>query len=354
MAQCTAFEAEQTEKRYDGRMLLPLMFAAVALSPMLPAPAASDQPQATPPSPAAPAAEPRWNWSKGQATRYIVKQSTEARGEGMLAYFLTQIQEQRILVKVADVSPTGEATLELTLESISISIATAEGAPPIVISSSAEPAKEEFDPSAPCRAMVGLTLTIILSPEGETREIRGLDALKTRVRRAFAEPASLAAVATDLLGALTEDRLRSSLQPAFLLSSTDSPSAPQPLAMKGLGTLSAQRSRATRSSGGLVVAHRTTDFALATPNTDEIAKTFDVVLTDAREECESTLDPATGKIRKVSSTMTMLTTLTPKSSQPGMATTTRRFDQTMTIEPAPDDKATTAPPATPREEPGKP
>ncbi len=335
-------------------MLLPLMFAAVALSPMLPAPAASDQPQATPPSPAAPAAEPRWNWSKGQATRYIVKQSTEARGEGMLTYFLTQTQEQRILVSVTDVSPAGEATLELTLEAISISVVTAEGAPPIVISSTAEPAKEEFDPSSPCRAMVGLTLTIILSPEGETREIRGLDALKSKVRRAFAEPASLAAVATDLLGALTEDRLRSTLQPAFLLSSTDAPSAPPPLAIKGLGTLKAQRSRAALSSGGIVTVHQTTDFVLASPNTDEIAKTFDVVLTDALDECESTLDPEAGRIRKVSSTMTMLTTLTPKKAEPGMATTTRRIAQTLTIAPAPEDTSPTAPTATPREGPGKP
>jgi hypothetical protein len=334
-------------------MLLPLVLASASITSVvhrLPtSQTQSSQPQPSQPKPTA-TAEPRWTWTKGQTTRYLVTQDVESRSEGMLNAFVSQHQEQRIVLSVADVSATGDATLDLTLDSISLSIVTAEGVPPLMVSSKAKPSDEEFDPSSQCRAMEGLTLSLVVSPSGELREIRGLEAFQTRVRRVFAEPATVAAITSDVLSTLSEDRLRTVLQPALLLAaeSTARPATPaKPVAIKGLGSMVARTARATSSSSGLVIAHQTTDFTLASPNEDEISKTFEVALTDAREECESTFEPATGTMRKVTSTLRLSTTFKPRATTPGLSTTTRTTSQTLTIEPETKENAASTPPAAP-------
>ncbi len=346
---------QEVRLRYHVLMLVPLILAAASLpvSVLQPAgnasqPAAAEVREAEQPL--------RWNWQKGTATRYTVTQSLETSAEGLLEYSLSQTQKQRILVEVEDVSPAGDASLKLTLESIEVTTITAKGAQPVVVSSQAKPTNEEFDPSGACRALVGLTLTVVTGPDGTLREIRGIPALKERVKAVLAEPPTLANLAADVLVSFEEIQLRSRIEPALVLEPKEPRTKPAPINFRGLGTLLADQAIATSSNAGIVTVHRTTDFSLLTPNTDDITTQFDVSLTEGREEGESTLDPRAGIIRKVASTLKLTTVLTPKKPSAEMKKTTRTLAQTILIEPVSESGAASpvTPPPTPPAALGKP
>lgn len=276
----------------------------------------------------------------------------------MLAYSVTQTQEQRLLMKVLDVSEAGDATIELTLETLAVTVMPADGARAIVVSSTQRPTNEEQNPSGVCHALVGLTLTVVVAPSGEVREIRGLETFQARVRRAFSEPAALSAMVADVLGVLSEERLRASIEPVFLLGTkaTKPEGKPTavPIVVKGLGSLTAQDSAASLVKDGVLTVHRTTDYTLVMPNADEIAKSFDVMLSDARAESESVVEPLKGVIRRSASTLRMTTTLTPKATGAGVGVgvTTRRVTQSLKVELVPE--AETTPVAIPPAGPGTP
>lgn len=312
-------------------MIAALVLAAVSipLSAVQPGASGADAPAsvvATQPA--------RWNWTKGARTRYTVTQTTETSAEGMIAYDLKQTQTQIVAVEVEDVTASGEASLKLTLESIRISTIPTKGAKPVEVSSEAAASNEEFDPSGACRALAGLSLTIVVAADGTIREIRGTPAVKDRVKAALAQPTTLANLAADALGGFDEIQLRSRIESALLLEPKEPRGQPAPVTFRGLGTLLADQSVAATTQGTLVVVHGTTDFSLRTPNTDEITSQFEVDLSEARQESESTLDPAAGVVRKVASTLTMTTVLTPKAASAALAKTTRRLTQTLSIEPA--------------------
>jgi hypothetical protein len=256
------------------------------------------------------------------------------RADGLLPFSLTQTQTQTLKVRVASVAPTGDATLDLTLEAISLRVnpdASSSAQPEITIASTDPSAKEEFDPATPLRLLAGSTLSLVVSPTGEVRGVKGLAALKEKINKAFADAPALKPLAASFADALADDAVRRNLESILRLDETTQPAPP--LVMRGVGTLNRTVARAATTDAEAFIIHRTTDFSLASPNADPITQAFTVSLGTSREEAEWTLAPSKGVLVSGSSTLTLTTMLTPRTKDIGTTPTTRVIEQTIQLTP---------------------
>jgi hypothetical protein len=304
-----------------GGTVLSPMLAAILLSLL------SHQPPA-----------PRWTWTPAAESRYQLVATSTARADGMLPFALSQTQTQTVKLRVVEVAASGDATLELTLEFLALKLKPDEKSPEIALASTDPSAPEEFDPATPLRLLVGSTLTVVVSPLGEVREVRGLAALREKITKAFADTPAIKPIAASFADLLTDDQIRRGLESALRLADPPAPStpdAPAPIVMRGMGTLTRTVARAASGDAETLTVHRTTDFALASPNTDPITQAFAVSLGPSREEAEWTLAPAQGLLRGGSATLTLTTILTPRSKDLGTTPTTRVVKQTLELKPLP-------------------
>jgi hypothetical protein len=262
--------------------------------------------------------------------------ASAVRADGLLPFSLSQTQTQTLKVRVATVATNGDATLDITLESLALRVkpdASVPTNPEIAIASTDPSAKEEFDPATPLRLLVGSTLSLVVSPTGEVREVKGLATLRETINKAFADAPALKPLAASFTDALTDEAVRRNLESVLRLDDTTQPAPP--LVLRGVGTLTLTVARATTTDADAdadaLAVHRTTDFALASPNTDPVTQAFTVSLGTSREESEYTLAPAKGLLVSGTSTLTLTTILTPRTKDARPTPTTRVIEQSIQL-----------------------
>jgi hypothetical protein len=258
--------------------------------------------------------------------------ASAVRADGLLPFSLSQTQTQTLKVRVATVATNGDATLDITLESLALRVkpdASVPTNPEIAIASTDPSAKEEFDPATPLRLLVGSTLSLVVSPTGEVREVKGLATLRETINKAFADAPALKPLAASFTDALTDEAVRRKLESVLRLDDTTQPAPP--LVLRGVGTLTRTVARAATTDADALAVHRTTDFALASPNTDPITQAFTVSLGASREESEYTLEPAKGLLVSGTSTLTLTTILTPRTKDARPTPTTRVIEQSIQL-----------------------
>lgn len=312
------------------------MIATVALSSLawLAQPAGTP---ATPPTPAVPAAPLAWTFTAGRADRYTVTLNQSALEQSGATTLLAVTSEQRLEFTAATLSttPAGAAVVEFKLDALRVSITPAADAKPIVVDSAAAPGNEEFDPNAAARALVGLAFKLTLTREGAVDAVGGLPELRERVKKAFAEHPSVAALAEPILAGVNERSLAAAFGAAFTLS--DAAASPA-LNLPGVGLLEARPSVQRETSGAQALIRRTVAYTLAAGNPDAAARTYDIAVEEGKLESAAAVVPAEGRLASFTSTLSLKLRYTPKPGA-GDQTLVRSVSQTTKVEPRKPDAA---------------
>ncbi len=130
----------------------------------------------------------RYRWTKGETIRYRIVQTTNAAmsgipGMGEMNITNTMTQVQRFIVQ--DVAADGTATLQSTFEAIKMEMGTPMGT---YVYDSASPNQNSGDPvvsqlASSIGAMVGESITIVMSPNGAIQKIDGMSRVMEKVTK---------------------------------------------------------------------------------------------------------------------------------------------------------------------------
>jgi hypothetical protein len=131
----------------------------------------------------------RYRWTKGEPLRYRVVQDVNATmtgipgmGEMTVRNTMTQVE----LLTPQDVAADGTATLEAKFESVKMEMATPMGT---FAYDSANPSQNSSDPTigqigAVMGALVGESITIVMSPNGAIQKMEGMTRILQKVQQA--------------------------------------------------------------------------------------------------------------------------------------------------------------------------
>jgi hypothetical protein len=137
----------------------------------------------------------RYRWTKGEPLRYRIVQETNATmtgvpGMGEMTIRNTMTQMQQFTPK--DVAGDGTATLEARFESVKMEMGTPMGT---FTYDSANPAQNSSDQmvaqiAATMGALVGESITLVMSPNGAIQKIEGLTRIRQKVEQTTPQAAS--------------------------------------------------------------------------------------------------------------------------------------------------------------------
>lgn len=152
----------------------------------------------------------RWSLESGQDLVYRATLTSETEMPGGQGMILSE-NIQTIRWEVTDVSAAGDATVRMTTERVQMKMSSP------MANVEADSASEEptTDPTAAMMtAMAGTSYTLVVSPSGEIKDLRGLDEMRAAVRAA-APPGTAAMLDQMLESNLGDESIRSMFQQSF-------------------------------------------------------------------------------------------------------------------------------------------
>jgi hypothetical protein len=158
----------------------------------------------------------RYRFTKGETIRYRATQAVNVSmdnvpGAGSMTVDTNIVQVQSM--NVTDVASDGTATVRVTFDSVKMDMTSPMGT---MSYDSAAPAQSAGNPMAEMiaksyGAIVGGSVTMVVTPSGEIKSINGLDALAQKISAGLPQGAGLPGMSS----LMTEDSLRTALEQNF-------------------------------------------------------------------------------------------------------------------------------------------
>jgi hypothetical protein len=158
----------------------------------------------------------RYRWSKGETMRYRAIHAANVSmsnlpGAGAMTVDTHVTQVQRL--DVTDLAADGTATIRVTFESVKLDMTTPMGS---IAYDSAMPAASAGNPVGDMigksyGAMVGETVTLVVTPSGEIKSVTGMEELIKKMTAAVPQNANMPGMSSFM----TEDTLRTLLEQNF-------------------------------------------------------------------------------------------------------------------------------------------
>lgn len=315
-----------------------LLLAQSAQPAVQPAPQPAGAPSTHQPA-AAPA--PVWVFTAGRTDRYTItlNQSAIEQSAGVTLLSVADEQVLGFTASTLSTTPEGAAVVEFKLDALRVSVTPAPGAAPIVVDSALPPGNEEFDPNAAARALTGLSFKLTLARDGAVQAVEGLPDLRERVKKAFTEHPTIAALAEPILAGVNERALSASFGAVFSVSDA----APPALSLPGVGALESTPTVKRESAGAETVVRRTVAYSIAAGNPDPAARAYDITVEEGKLESTARVAPAQGRLASYESTLSVRLKYTPKTPNTADQPLSRSLSQTTRIEPRKPDPAAPSP-----------
>jgi len=284
----------------------------------------------------------RYQWKQGEAVTYKTTLKTESTVSGMPNGDITlnQTMTQRIRLMPAAIAPDGTATLQQTIEAVSVEMTTPMGK---VSYDSAEKAPADRDEASAAMAtvyggMIGATISVTMAPNGAIQRIDGAQKVVDRILQDVPQERATAQIAQSLKSVLSESAIRVSLEQSF-------PRLP-PTPVKPGDTWTAQIALGNdvvgRITGTQTLTLKTVDANVATIDVALALKqesappmgpsAMTVKLGDSHGAGSLTFDVAAGRIRTATMTTEMPSTMTATGPDGRPATMKNATRTSMTME----------------------
>ena len=289
----------------------------------------------------------QYRWQQGQAVTYQTTLKTDSTASGIPGaedVTFSQTMRQRIRLLAAAVGPDGTATLQQTVEAVSVDMTTPVGT---ISYDSADPKSADKDDGSRALStvfggMVGATISVTMTPDGTIQRIDGAEKALDKIMHDMPQNRPNPQMLQSLRSVLSEDSLRASLAQSFphlppqLVKVGDSWTAQVALGAQAAGRITGTQTLTLQSIDG-ADARGTATIAVALVLKQESAPPLGpsgaiVKLGDSKGTGEILFDLSHGRIVKATMNTEVPSTMTT-STRDGRTVTMKNLSKTsMTME----------------------
>jgi|GEM_PF-2509874 len=163
----------------------------------------------------------KYSWSPDRPLLYRLTQQTDADMSGVPGQgdvHLSQSQTMRLRLHVANVAPDGAATIRTTVEAVQFEMTPPAGEKVEYDSEAGQglapdPGEERHPAATAMAAFVGESFTFEIAPDGDVRNVQGMDAILRKISDQVGDPA----MEEMFRGKFADSAMESMLEQAFKL-----------------------------------------------------------------------------------------------------------------------------------------